>query len=86
METGINVLKVTASHLAIEDESVDLIVTSPPYPMVEMWDTIFSDQEKQIPKYLSEGQGRKAFELMQTVTQIISQTLQEYLEGGIGKL
>ncbi|SVE09491.1 uncharacterized protein METZ01_LOCUS462345, partial [marine metagenome] len=42
METGINVLKGTASHLAIEDESVDLIVTSPPYPMVEMWDTIFS--------------------------------------------
>ncbi|MEE2874440.1 MAG: site-specific DNA-methyltransferase [Candidatus Latescibacterota bacterium] len=67
METGINVLKGTASHLAIEDESVDLIVTSPPYPMVEMWDTIFSDQEKQIPKYLSEGQGRKAFELMHEV-------------------
>ena len=26
----------------IADESVDLIVTSPPYPMVEMWDEIFA--------------------------------------------
>ena len=67
METEISVLKGTASHLEIEDESVDLIVTSPPYPMVEMWDTIFSNQEKQIPKCLSEGQGRKAFELMHEV-------------------
>ena len=67
MQTEISVLKGTASHLEIEDESVDLIVTSPPYPMVEMWDTIFSNQEKQIPKCLSEGQGRKAFELMHEV-------------------
>ena len=28
----------------IDDETVDLVVTSPPYPMVEMWDDCFSSQ------------------------------------------
>lgn len=28
----------------IEDETVDLVVTSPPYPMVEMWDDCFKSQ------------------------------------------
>ena len=27
----------------IDNESVDLILTSPPYPMIEMWDDIFND-------------------------------------------
>ncbi|WP_429997456.1 hypothetical protein, partial [Mycoplasmopsis bovis] len=26
----------------IDDESVDLVITSPPYPMIKMWDEIFS--------------------------------------------
>ena len=28
----------------IKDDSVDLVVTSPPYPMVEMWDDCFKFQ------------------------------------------
>ena len=28
----------------IDDESVHLVVTSPPYPMVEMWDECFQSQ------------------------------------------
>jgi DNA modification methylase len=28
----------------IQDTSVDLMITSPPYPMIEMWDDIFSKQ------------------------------------------
>ena len=27
---------------AIEDDAVDLVVTSPPYPMIEMWDEVFA--------------------------------------------
>ncbi len=26
----------------VDDESIDLVVTSPPYPMIEMWDDIFT--------------------------------------------
>jgi len=45
-------------------ESIDLIVTSPPYPMIEMWDEIFSKQNKKIKKALDREDGSLAFELM----------------------
>lgn len=32
----------------IPDKSVQLIVTSPPYPMIEMWDNIFGLQDREI--------------------------------------
>ncbi len=48
----------------IPSDCVDLIVTSPPYPMVEMWDNIFSNQNKLISDALKKQDGDKAFELM----------------------
>jgi len=48
----------------IEDESVNLIVTSPPYPMIEMWDDIMGKQNPAIQKALQDGEGMTAFELM----------------------
>ena len=33
---------------SIGNESVDLVVTSPPYPMIEMWDEIFLLQNSSI--------------------------------------
>lgn len=38
----------------IEDESVNLIVTSPPYPMIEMWDKIFSSLNPAIEEALND--------------------------------
>jgi modification methylase len=67
MQTDISVLRGTASHLELADESVDLIVTSPPYPMVEMWDLIFAGQEPGITAGLAAGRGRAVFELMHQV-------------------
>ncbi len=37
----------------VEDESVHLVVTSPPYPMIEMWDPLFTDMDERIGKALS---------------------------------
>lgn len=48
----------------LEDSSVQLIVTSPPYPMVEMWDEIFAIYNRGIRTSLKKGQGDKAFEKM----------------------
>ncbi|MGA7146837.1 MAG: site-specific DNA-methyltransferase [Desulfobacterales bacterium] len=45
-------------------ESVDLMVTSPPYPMIEMWDEMFGRQNASVKKALVKGDGPKAFELM----------------------
>lgn len=48
----------------IESNSVDLIVTSPPYPMIEMWDKIFSAQNPSIKDALNNHHEQKAFEKM----------------------
>lgn len=48
---------------AIEDGNVNLIVTSPPYPMIEMWDEVFSMQNKEIGEKLQTAP-KIAFELM----------------------
>lgn len=48
----------------LSDESVDLIVTSPPYPMIEMWDGMFSDQNPDIGYVLAAGDGNGAFHKM----------------------
>ncbi len=45
-------------------ESVDLVVTSPPYPMIEMWDSAFAALDPEIGKALSGSDGNLAFELM----------------------
>lgn len=49
----------------IESDSIDLIVTSPPYPMIEMWDSLFSSLNKNIQTALQES-GFKAYNLMHT--------------------
>jgi len=48
----------------IADESVDLIVTSPPYPMIQMWDTLFSSLSSEISEALHQKDGNCAFNLM----------------------
>ena len=48
----------------IEDESVNLIVTSPPYPMIEMWDKIFSSLNPAIEEALNDQNGFEAYDLM----------------------
>ena len=48
----------------IASESVDLVVTSPPYPMIEMWDASFGDQNIEIRKALDGGYGKLAHALM----------------------
>jgi DNA modification methylase len=48
----------------LPDESVDLMVTSPPYPMIAMWDGVFSEQNSAIGETLQKRDGCRAFELM----------------------
>ena len=32
----------------IADASIDLVVTSPPYPMIEMWDGLFAELDPRL--------------------------------------
>ncbi|MBR3564731.1 MAG: site-specific DNA-methyltransferase [Paludibacteraceae bacterium] len=47
----------------VTDNSVNLVVTSPPYPMIEMWDDVMGNQNSQIKEQLKTNP-QKAFELM----------------------
>ncbi len=48
----------------LADESIDVIVTSPPYPMITMWDDIFRQLSDDIGGDLAGNNGMRAFEGM----------------------
>jgi len=69
---------------AVPSASVGLVVTSPPYPMIEMWDGVFCDQDPAIRGALERGDGADAFELMhQCLDPVWSETYRVLKEGGI---
>jgi len=45
-------------------DSVEVVVTSPPYPMIEMWDDCFAAQDSGVRRALAAGRGWDAFEAM----------------------
>lgn len=47
-----------------EIKDINLVVTSPPYPMIEMWDDVFSEMNNDIRKNIDNEDGEKAFENM----------------------
>lgn len=54
----------SSHHMAsTEDNSIDLVVTSPPYPMIEMWDECFSSQNCSIVEALKTNPDA-AFDMM----------------------
>jgi modification methylase len=70
----------------IEKESIDLILTSPPYPMIKMWDEVFRDLDDKIPevKTWNENNIHKIFKNMHEQLDIIWKKLFVVLkEGGI---
>ncbi len=68
----------------LKDESVDLMITSPPYPMIQMWDEMFGKQNPEITKSLREENGEKAFELMhQELDKVWNETFRVLKNGGI---
>jgi DNA modification methylase len=68
VKTRISIVQGQAQDLSIiPSESVELIVTSPPYPMIEMWDGLFVAQDGRIQRHLEAGQGRQAFERMHRI-------------------
>ena len=66
----------------IPSESVDLVVTSPPYPMIGMWDDIFSDQNPEIQKVLGRGDGKQAYELMHDILDFVWSEVFRVLKDG----
>ena len=64
MTTNHNIFIGPSQHMtSIKDNTIDLVVTSPPYPMIEMWDDIMAKQNPEIANCMEE-EPDKAFELM----------------------
>lgn len=66
----------------VDEKSVDLIVTSPPYPMIEMWDEMFSSQSQRVKSALTRRDGAAAFESMHLVLDPIWQEVYRVLRIG----
>ena len=52
---------------SVPDKSINLIVTSPPYPMIEMWDSLFCSEDLSILDDLNDGNGFSAFTKMHQI-------------------
>ncbi len=57
----------SAELSSVPDASVNLIVTSPPYPMIGMWDFLFCSEDPSITCDLNEGRGITAFTKMHEI-------------------
>ncbi len=66
----------------LEDQSVDLVVTSPPYPMIEMWDRSFAETDSRIHDLLEMGEYTRAFEAMHQVLDQVWQELYRVMKDG----
>ena len=68
MKTNHKVIYSDSKNMeTVPSESVDLMVTSPPYPMIAMWDEMFAKQSSSVKKALEKEDGANAFELMHQV-------------------
>ena len=67
---------------AIDSASVELVVTSPPYPMIEMWDEGFSVQNPAVRKALKRCDGRSAFALMHAGLDVVWKETYRILKPG----
>ena len=85
METEHRIVVGDARDLdELDDDSVELVVTSPPYPMIEIWDELFAELDPEIGDRLSAGDGRGAFELMHDALEPVWRELERVLvDGGI---
>jgi modification methylase len=65
MKTNHKVIYSDSKNMeTIASESIDLMITSPPYPMIAMWDEMFAQQSASVQKALEKEDGTNAFELM----------------------
>jgi DNA modification methylase len=77
----------------LEDSSIQLVVTSPPYPMIEMWDDLFRRMNPRIGELMDDtssaaneklGTISSAFELMHDeLAKVWSECYRVLCEGGI---
>lgn len=66
----------------LSSESIDLVVTSPPYPMIQMWDDLFGNLSSDAKTALENEDGNTAFEAMHVVLDKVWKELFRVLKPG----
>jgi DNA modification methylase len=64
MQTNHKIFTADSRKMSVSDGSVDLVVTSPPYPMICQWDDAFVSINTLINDHLEHDDGMGAFDLM----------------------
>ena len=83
MKTTHKILFQDARNLKeIPSESVDLVVTSPPYPMIDIWDEMFGHQNPEIQQVLARGNGRHGYTLMHEILDTVWSEVFRVLKAG----
>ncbi len=67
---------------SLADQSIDLVITSPPYPMIEMWDVVFTEMAPAVGTLLNCGDGKGAFEAMHGQLDRVWQELYRVMKDG----
>jgi len=76
--------KNSSDMCELESKSIDLVITSPPYPMIEMWDPLFSSLNHEIKESLENKNGKVAFNLMhKELNKVWSEVVRVLKVGGI---
>ncbi len=63
----------------IDDESVHLVVTSPPYPMIKIWDNLFRSVDERIDSLWRDLESEKDDKKIKKITDEIYDLMHEYL-------
>ncbi|MBW2604136.1 MAG: site-specific DNA-methyltransferase [Deltaproteobacteria bacterium] len=83
MKTNHKVIYSDSKNMeAVPSKSVDLMVTSPPYPMIAMWDEMFARQSASVKKTLEKGDGANAFESMHQILDPVWKEVYRILKSG----
>ena len=78
------IFKNSIDMSSVPSGSVDLVVTSPPYPMIKMWDEMFERLNPAIANALNKEQGMLSFELMnRQLDQVWDEVYRVLRNGGI---
>lgn len=67
---------------SIKNSTVNLVVTSPPYPMIRMWDEQFGNLNSDIKKALESKNGDRAFSLMHKELDKVWKNISKILKDG----
>ncbi len=83
MDTNHRIIIDDASDMAaLEKDSIDLVVTSPPYPMIQMWDDLFGNADPEIENALTQADADTAFHRMHLQLDLVWKELRRVVKPG----